>query len=171
MAESMTTTITTDSAALLIEHCACANCLHPVNDQGHGEKNGWIHTLTDQYRCSPGYWTENSDLAFADPFDPEQEIDRRIEEAALEGERIGQESGEETGREEALAEHRDECEAKQEAAYLVGRADMNAELNNAITVALHEFYKSGLSRPEIDLIDRMNGVLTAAWGSVEVDAS
>lgn len=167
----MTITIIDTAAALLTEHRACANCQQPVNNQGLGEKNGWIHTLTDQYRCSPGYWTENDDLAFADPFEGEEEIDRRIEEAALEGERIGQESGEETGREDALAEHHDECEAKQETAYLRGRAEYSTELNNAITVALHEFYKSGLSGPEIDLIDRMNGVLTAAWGSVEVDAS
>lgn len=153
--------------AKLAEHRACQNCLQSINDQGRGETRGWVHTLSGNYRCGAGNWApEGEDLAYANPSDPEKEIDRRIEEAALEAAQAAREQGEET----ALADHQTECEAKQEEAYLKGRGDMNTELNGAITVALHKFM-GRLTRQERTLIERLNDALTIAWESVEVDAS
>lgn len=148
----------------LVEHRACQNCQHDVNDQGVStdiSERGWIHTLTSQYRCPPGHWGVTGD-SFANPSIGLDAIEAAIEQACAETDTAVREELADTTYDGGQLE-----DAKAEARH-EGRAQYSTELNGAITVALHHFMQSGLTRQERQLIEQLNDALTEAWESVPV---
>lgn len=69
-------------ADVLTERAVCQQCGHPVHS--HDGKRGWIHTLTQTYRCPeyPHSWAE-----------PATDIEDRITEAAELAHETGYDAG------------------------------------------------------------------------------
>lgn len=72
---------------VLIERAMCEQCGHPVHS--HDGKRGWIHTLTQTYRCPqyPHGWAQ-----------PCLDIESRVTEAAELASETGYDAGESDGR-------------------------------------------------------------------------
>jgi hypothetical protein len=161
------------TTVLLTEHRACENCWTAVNDQGMSTSEegpgarGWIHTLTGQYRCPPGTYRDDGEIAYALPAQGEEAIEARIEKACIETEEVTRSACENSMYDDKqLQDAKDKAYAKGRAK---GRADYSTELNVAITEALHKFRtKFRLSAGALQLYDDMNEVLTEAWNSVLV---
>lgn len=161
------------TAALLsqVEHRACELCQTPINDQGlslETNDRGWIHTLTGQYRCPPGTYTE-ADKGGAPAFAFPAPGDDALETARDEAYNVGYEIAQETlHTDDELAERVEEAEtAAHNAGVAQGRADYSTELNGAITAALHR-YRTGaaLTGERLAVYEALNEALTEAWESV-----
>lgn len=151
-----------------VEHRACANCGHSLNDQGMSvdrSPRGWIHTETGQYKCPSGSYPEGD--GFALPMEDTDSIEAKIERAAQEAYETSRAACEET-----MYDDEQMDDAKTEAynaGVKQGRADYSAQLNGAITAALHRYRMDNqLTGAAHDLYFALNDVLTEAWNSVEV---
>lgn len=150
----------------MIEHRACANCGHSLNDQGMSvdrSLRGWIHTETGQYKCPSGSYPESD--GFALPMEDTDSVEAKIERAAQEAYETSRAACEETMYDD---EQMDDAKTEaHNAGVTQGRADYSAELNGAITAALHR-YRTGaaLTGERLAVYEALNEALTEAWESV-----
>ena len=132
-----------------IEHRACEQCQHPVNDQGMGEDRGWIHTLTGSYRCPPG--TAGN---WATPAPGEGAIEAAVEAAIIETEQVTREACEdEMFDDEQMADAEDK-------AYEAGRNDMFDAVALAFTDAMADVADDAPA-------DTLRAAMQAAWTEIE----
>lgn len=138
----------------------CENCGHPVQTVGAADQV--MHIETGQYRCPLIDRLDGDGFATFTSIGDAEDARQKAHEAAIQE---GIKECEDTTHDEMTddAYNRGHAEGIKQ-----GRADYSAELNGAITVALHKFRLTLADAAERAVFDRLNDALTQAWDSVDV---
>jgi flagellar biosynthesis/type III secretory pathway protein FliH len=136
--------------AALYEVSACVNCQHPIHSSDG--KRGWIHTLTGTFRC-PEY-----PHGWAEPGAGEEEIQRRVDEAAAEAEIVGRDRGYEEGYGEGKS---DGEKAGYSAGYDEGLTEGREQMHDQLLAVVNTVLDSAIATDQLraELVHAMMRVL------------